>query len=33
VYKVSNDEIIVAFNEMHEFEQMKQPLSLVLLAN
>lgn len=33
VYKVSNDEIVVAFNEMHEFEQFKQPLSLVLLAN
>ena len=33
VYKVSNDEITIAFNEMHEFEQFKQPLSAVLLAN
>ena len=33
VYKVNNEEIVIAFNEMHEFESMKQPLSAVLLAN
>ena len=33
VYKVSEEELVIAFNEMHEFESMKQPLSAVLLAN
>jgi len=33
VYKVTNEELVIAFNEMHEFEAMKQPLSAVLLAN
>ena len=33
VYKVNYEEIVIAFNEMHDFESMKQPLSLVLLAN
>ena len=33
VYKVSDEELTIAFNEMHDFENMKQPLSAVLLAN
>ena len=33
VYKVNYDEITVAFNEMQDFEQFKQPLALVILAN
>ena len=33
MYKVSEEELTIAFNEMHDFENMKQPLSAVLLAN
>jgi hypothetical protein len=33
VYKVSNDEIILSYNEMHEFESLKQPVTGILLAN
>ena len=33
VYKVANDEVVVAFNEPVEPDQLKQPLSLVMLAN
>jgi hypothetical protein len=33
VFKVSDEEIVVAFNEMQEYEQMKQPICLVILAN
>ena len=33
VYKVSQEVLTIAFNEMHDFENMKQPLSAVLLAN
>ena len=33
VYKVTGQEIIVAFTEMHEFEEFKQPMSLAKLAN
>jgi len=33
VYKVLRDEIIVSYNEMHDFENFKQPLNMALLAN
>lgn len=33
VYKVTNDEIVISFNEMHDFENFKQPLNIALLAN
>jgi hypothetical protein len=33
IYKVNHDEIVVSFNEMHDFENFKQPLNLALLAN
>jgi len=33
VFKVSDEEIVVAFNEMQEYEEMKQPICLVILAN
>ena len=33
IYKVNNDEIVVSFNEMHDFENFKQPLNLAMLAN
>jgi hypothetical protein len=33
VYKVNNEEIILSYNEMHEFESLKQPVTGILLAN
>ena len=33
VYRTRDNEIIVAYKEMYDFEDMKQPMSLVLLAN
>ncbi|CDW76925.1 dna-binding protein smubp-2 [Stylonychia lemnae] len=33
VYKVNEDQIVVSFREMHDFESLRQPLSLVILAN
>jgi len=33
IYKVTNEEIVVSFNEMHDFENFRQPLNLALLAN
>jgi len=33
VFKVNEEEIVVAFNEMQEYEEMKQPICLVILAN
>lgn len=33
IYKVSEKEIVVAFNEFGDYERLKQPLTLVKLAN
>ena len=33
VYKTNEKEIVVAYKELHDFEGLKQPLSLVMLAN
>ena len=33
VHKVTNSEILISFNEMHDFENFKQPLNIALLAN
>jgi hypothetical protein len=33
VYRTSDEEVTVAFSEMQPYEEMKQPLTLALLAN
>lgn len=33
IYRVSNKELVISFNEMHDFENFKQPLSVCLMAN
>jgi hypothetical protein len=33
VYRVNNQEIALAFNEMHDFDNFQQPLNLCLMAN
>jgi len=33
VYRAHHDEIVVSFNEMHDFDNFKEPLNMALLAN
>lgn len=33
VYRTNDNEVIVAYKEMYDFEGLKQPVSLVMLAN
>jgi hypothetical protein len=33
VHKVTNNEIVISFNEMHDFENFKQPINIAILAN